>query len=135
MSIKYDIRVPRMIEESRAFDLAAGNTMWQDAIDLEMNTIMTAFDLVSDGERASPGYSEVSGHIIFDVKMDFTHKAIFVKNGHLNPDPIDSNFSGVVFRDSVRIIFTYTALNGLDIYAADLKSAYLQAPTSEKHFI
>ena len=26
-------------------------------------------------------------------------------------------------------------MNGLDIYAADIKSAYLQAPTSEKHFI
>ena len=53
----------------------------------------------------------------------------------LNPDPIDSNFAGVCSRDSVRIVFTYAALNALNMYAADIKSAYLQAPTSEKHFI
>ena len=29
----------------------------------------------------------------------------------------------------------YVALNGLPIYAADIKNAYLQAPTSEKHYI
>ena len=96
---------------------------------------MPAFDLVFDGERVPPAYSEALGHVVFDVKMDFTRKARFVKNGHLNPDPIDSNFAGVVSRDSVCIIFTYAAVNGLDIYAADIKSVYLQAPTSEKHFI
>lgn len=67
--------------------------------------------------------------------MDFTRKARFVKNGHLSPDPLDSNFAGVVSMESVRIAFTYAALNSLDICAADIKSAYLQAPTSEKHFI
>ena len=133
MNIKYGIKVPRTIQEARVFDLAAGNTMWQDAIDLEMNTNMAAFDLVSNGEGFPPGYSEASGHIIFDIKMDLTRKARFVKNSHMNPDPIDSNFSGVVSRDSVRIIFTYAAVNGLDLYAADIKSAYLQSPTS--HFI
>ena len=35
MSIKYGIKVPRTIEKARAFDLTAGNTMWQDAIDLD----------------------------------------------------------------------------------------------------
>ena len=35
---------------------------------------------------------------------------------------------------SVRIVFTYVALNNLDICAADIKSAYLQALTSEKQF-
>ena len=99
-----------------------------------MHTIMPAFDLV-DGDRPPPGYTESSGHLIFDVKMDFTRKARFVKDGHLSPDPLDSNFAGVVSRESVRIAFTYAALNGLDICTADIKSAYLQAPTSEKHFI
>ena len=77
MNIKYGIKVPRTIQEAREFDLAASNTMWQDAIDLEINTIVPAFDLVSDGERVPPGYSEGYGHIIFDVKIDFTHKARF----------------------------------------------------------
>ena len=67
--------------------------------------------------------------------MNFTRNARFVKNVHLNPDPIDSNFAGDVSRDSVRIVFTYTALTGLDIYAVDIKSAHLQVPTSEKYYM
>ena len=38
-------------------------------------------------------------------------------------------------RDSVRIALTYAALNGLDVTAADVKNAYLTAPTSERHYI
>jgi hypothetical protein len=35
----------------------------------------------------------------------------------------------------VCILLTYAALNGLDAWAADIKSAYLQAPSLEKHYI
>ena len=35
----------------------------------------------------------------------------------------------------MRIALTYAALNCLDICAADVKSAYLQAPTSEKYYV
>ena len=41
----------------------------------------------------------------------------------------------MVLRESVRIAFTYAALNGIDICAADVLNAYLQAPLSEKHYI
>ena len=34
----------------------------------------------------------------------------------------------------MRIAFTYVALNDLDICAADIKNAYLQAPNSERHY-
>ena len=67
--------------------------------------------------------------------MDFTRKARWVKDGHRTADPIESNYAGVVPRDSVRIAFTIAALNGLDICAADIQNAYIQAPTSEKHYV
>ena len=38
-------------------------------------------------------------------------------------------------RESVRIALTYAALNRLDVTAADIRNAYLQAPSSEKHYI
>ena len=38
-------------------------------------------------------------------------------------------------RESVWIALTYVALNDLDVCAGDIKSAYLQAPSSEKHYI
>ena len=50
-------------------------------------------------------------------------------------DPLGSTYAGVVARESVRIAFTYAALNGLDICAADILNAYLQAPSSQKDYI
>ena len=71
--------------------------------------------------------------------MDFTRKARsrWVKDGHRTPDPLTSGYAGVVSRESVRIALTYAALNGLDVWAADtdIQNAYLQAPTSEKHYV
>ena len=99
-----------------------------------MNTILPAFDL-QEGMIPPPGYSKLSGHLVFHVKMDFTRKARWVKDGHLTKDPIDSNFAGVVSRESVRIAFIYAALNGLKVATGDVKSAYLQAPTLKKHYI
>ena len=69
-TIKYGIVCPTTVQEARAIDMANGNTLWQDAIDLEMNTILPAFDFLSD-YCAPQGYSKSSGHIVFDIKMDF----------------------------------------------------------------
>eukprot|EP00957_Ditylum_brightwellii_P015948 1201034-Ditylum_brightwellii.AAC.2 len=133
-TVKYGIKVPRNVEEAKLFNRENGNTFWQDAIDLEMHTILPAFD-VHKGSKPLPRYSKSSVHIVFDLKMMFQHKAWWVKDGHLSPDPINSNYAGVVSRESVRIAYTYAALNGLEVAAADSKSVYLQAPTSEKHNI
>eukprot|EP00957_Ditylum_brightwellii_P032903 2494563-Ditylum_brightwellii.AAC.1 len=44
-------------------------------------------------------------------------------------------YTGVVSRESVRTAFTYATLNNLDVWAADIQNAYLQAPTSQRHYI
>jgi hypothetical protein len=54
---------------------------------------------------------------------------------HKTPNPVGSTYAGVVSRDSMRIAFTYAALNGVDVCAADIKNAYLQAPSSCKDYI
>ena len=95
---------------------------------------MPATDLI-EGSRAPPGCFKSSGHLVFDVKINFTLRARRVKDGHLSPDPIYSNFSGVVSRESIKIIFTHATLNDHDLYAADIKSAYPKMPTSEKDYI
>ena len=42
----------------------------------------------------------------------------------------------VLYRVNVlRIAFTYAALNGLSVFGTDIQDTYLQAPTSEKHYI
>ena len=65
--------------------------------------------------------------------MDFTRKARWVKDGHRTPDLEDSKYAGVLSRESVRIVLTYAALHGIEVLAADIRNAYLQAPTSVKH--
>ena len=45
---------------------------------------------------------------------------------------LDQLMLGIVSRESVRIALTYAALNKLDVYAADIQNAFLQAPSSQK---
>ena len=67
--------------------------------------------------------------------MDLTRKARWVKDGHRTPTPASSTYAGVVSRETVRIALTYAALNGINVATADIKNAYLQAPSSEKHYV
>ena len=67
--------------------------------------------------------------------MDFTHKAQWVLDRHKTPDAEGSMYAGVVSRESVRIVFLYAALNGLDVFSADICNAYLQAPLSRKDYV
>jgi hypothetical protein len=67
--------------------------------------------------------------------MDFTRKARWVKDGHKTPNPTTTDYLGVVLRESIRIALTYAALMGLPVMGADIKNAYLQAPSLEKHFV
>ena len=67
--------------------------------------------------------------------MDFTLKDHWVKDGHRTPDPKESKCAGVASRDSVRIYLTCDSLNDVDVTASDIQNAYLQAPSSEKHYV
>ena len=111
------------------------NTGWKDAIDKEMKNVAVAFEILDDKTRIPIGWTKSSGHLVFDVKMDFTRKARWVKDGHRTPDPDQPTYAGVVSRESVRIALTYAALNEIDVTTCDIKNAYLQAPSSEKHYI
>jgi len=132
---KYGIEVPTSVEHAHDIDRRNGNTFWRDAIKKEMFNVGVAFEILENGEKAPVGWSKVTGHLVFDVKMSFERKARWVLDGHKTPDIIGSTYAGVVSRESVRIAFTYAALNGLDVFAADIRNAYLQAPSSQKHYI
>jgi hypothetical protein len=133
---KYGIEVPRsMAHANKLDDETNGNTLWIDAWKKEMTNVSIAFEMLPQGEPAPIGYTQSSGHLIWDLKMDFTRKARWVKDGHKTPNPNHSNYAGVVARDSVRIALTYAALNDFDVMAADVQNTYLQAPSSEKHYI
>ena len=72
--------------------------------------------------------------MIFNVRMDFTWKARLVANEAKTRDLTTSTYAGVVSKEMIHIALTYASLNGLDLFAADIKNAYLQAPMSEKYW-
>ena len=132
---KYGIEIPTSVETALEIDRANTNTFWKDALAKEMTEVGVAFEVLEENIKAPVGWSKVTGHLVWDVKMDFTRKARWVLDGHKTPNPIGSTYAGVVSRDSIRIAFTYAALNGLDVFAADIRNAYLQAPSSQKDYI
>ena len=132
---KFGIEIPSSVEHARELDRTNGNNFWMEALEKEMFNNGIAFEILADGESAPKGWSKVTGHIVWDVKMDFTRKARWVLDGHKQADPDGCTYAGVVSRESVRIALTYAALNGLDVCAADIRNAYLQAPSSNKDYI
>ena len=132
---KYGIEIPRSVEHAKELDEKNNNSLWQEAIDKEMHNVGVAFQILEDDEHVPVGWKKATGHMIFDVKMDFTRKARWVLDGHKCPDPEGSTYAGVVSRESVRIAVIYTALNDLKVYAADIRNAYLLAHSSQKVYI
>jgi len=100
-----------------------------------MKNVSLSFSMIEEEAKPPSDYKNVGGRIIFDVKMDFTRKARWVAAGHKISDPIRSTYTGIVSRERVRIAFTYAELNDLDVFAADIQNAYLQAPCSEKYYL
>ena len=140
---KFGIELPKSVEQAYELDKKNGNTFWRDAIEKEMVRVIQAFEphenITPEDVRAGKyqtllGYQEMKCHMVFDIKMDgkFTRKARLVAGGHMVEAPVAITYSSVVSRDSVRIAFLVAALNGLEVFAADVTNAYINADTVEK---
>jgi hypothetical protein len=81
---------------------------------------MIAFEIQEEGRKTPPRWFTALGHIIFDVKMDFTWKAQWVKDGHKTLDSTTSSYAGVVSRESIQIELTYAALHRLPVIGGDI---------------
>jgi hypothetical protein len=132
---KYGCEIPSSISQAYAIDRKNNNSLWRDAINKEMENMKVAFDILPAGQRAPVGYTKSSGHIVFEVRMTLERKARWVKDGHRTKNPENSTYAGVVSRESVRIALLSAALNALPVCACDIQNAYLQAPSSEKHYV
>ena len=65
---KFGIEIPKNVERALQIDKETGTTFWKDAIEKEMKNVMVAFQILEDGENVPPGYSEITGHLVFDIK-------------------------------------------------------------------
>ena len=131
---KYGFRIPRNYKEAMYLDKLNGNTRWFDAVTLERTQLLdySTFKDLGYAAKAPEGYKRIRCHFIFDVKHDGRHKARLVAGGHLTEVPLESIYSGVVSLRSVRIVLFLAELNGLDLFAADIGNAYLEARTKER---
>ena len=129
------MELPRNYEHALGLDKKNGTNLWQLAYEKEIYKVSISFDFLDHGVKALVSWKRNSFHIVWDVKMDFTRKAKWVKDGNKTPDPVTSNYDGVISRESVRIAFTYAALNNLDVVATDIQNSYLTTPSSEKYYV
>ena len=58
-----------------------------------------------------------------------------VLRGHRTPDAHKEFYSGVVSMDTIRLAFVMGALNNLDMWTADISTAFLYGTTREKVFV
>eukprot|EP00980_Cylindrotheca_fusiformis_P021858 scaffold8698_cov53-Cylindrotheca_fusiformis.AAC.1 len=72
---KYGVELPRNVKQAYELDKKNGDEMWAKAIRKEMTNVGVAFEILPESKSPPPGWSKVTGHIIFDVKMDYTRKA------------------------------------------------------------
>ena len=129
---KYSIELPKTVERALQIDKETGTDFWAKALQLEMSKIFPAVKILEEGAPHPPGHQVIPCHIVFDIKMDFTRKARYVAGGHRTQEPEMPTYASVVSRESVRIGFLLAALNGIDILAADIAGAYLDAPCHER---
>ena len=71
VSHKYGIGVPTSVENVIDLDRVNKDTWWQDAISKEMRKEWVAFKILDDYQPTTIDWYQSSGHIVFDVKMDF----------------------------------------------------------------
>lgn len=134
---KFGIRVPKTVDEAYAIDKENGNDVWHKSIEKEMVKIRAAMKEFDGDEhearRKLVGYQKIRCHIIFDVKMEgLVRKSRFVAGGHTTETPKSLTYASVVTRESVRLAFLVAALNDLNVLAADVGNAYLNADCREK---
>ena len=136
---KFGVKLPHSVEEAYKLDAENGNDLWRHAIQQEMSRVRIAFDRWLGGstrdevKKKLVGYQEIHCHMIFDIKMaGLVRKAHLVGGGHTTDTPSSITYSSVVSCDSIWIAFLIAPLNDLDIMAADIGNAYLNAPCCEK---
>ena len=84
------------IEHTKTLDAKNGDMIWQYTIAKETYQMLIAFKILEKEKYRPPGWTKSSGHLKFDLNMDFNRKERWVKDGHRTPYPETSIYSPVV---------------------------------------
>ena len=122
-----------MVKCTLEIDHENRNSLWQDAIALEMEAVCVAFKVMNEGEEPPPRYQYMKCHLLFDIKLDGVWcKAHLVARGHMTEILAALTYASVVSRDSVCIALTIATLNDLQVKASDVQNAFLMATCEEQ---
>ena len=134
---KFGYQVPHDHAEAMFLDQKNGNHKWAEAEAQEMKSFQEfgVFKDLGKGGKPPEGYKKVKLITVYVVKHDGRHKTRIVAGGHLTDIPMESVYSGVVSLQGIRLLVFLAELNGLQSWATDISSAYLQARTKEKLYL
>ena len=75
-----------------------------------MKIINVEFDILENGQIAHVRWKRTSGHMMFDVNMDFIINSIWLLDRHKNPSPEGSVHAALASQESARMSFAHTSL-------------------------
>jgi hypothetical protein len=69
---KYGIERPTSVQHANKIDRHNSNRLWNGNLGKEMTEVGVAFKVLEEEMKAPIRWSKVTGHLFWDVKMDFT---------------------------------------------------------------
>ena len=133
-TFKYGLEVPKTWKDIIRIDAAAGNTLWQQAVEKEVSALImhSCFDFKSADYKPSAEYQYCRLHLVYDIKSDLTYKARLVCNGsQVDPRGLSTRAT-VVKTISVRLLDLIADAQGHEVLCGDIGNAFIQAHTKEK---
>ena len=55
-------------------DRENGNTLWMDAVKMDMKNVRIAFEDFDGDSNTLVGYTQITGYLVFDVKLGETFR-------------------------------------------------------------
>ena len=103
---KFGVCIPRNVHEAKMLDEENGNTLWMDAIKLELKWLQDCNAHRSVGSDACipPGHKQIPVKMAFDVKQWVKRKARLVARGDKTAPPCESVCSGIASLQSLQIV-------------------------------
>ena len=127
--MKFGVEIPGTVEEEVSLDKKNDISLWKYYIKKDMDNSRIAFKILEKHGKTNVGYTEITCHLEFELKLDMAIKAWYIAGGYLTDVPTHMTYSSVVSFDNVRIVLLMSALNVLDIIAGDIQNTFLEAPT------
>ena len=135
---KFGVQIPMNTSHAIHLDTVGNNNLWKDATNIELDSInvFETFRVLAEHEEMPGGYIKIPYHMIYDCKLDGRRKERLVAGGHRTPDAAPEEvYSGVVSMDTICTAFILSAMNNLEVCAADISTTFFYENTREKVYI